>query len=86
MGRALDTVILSLKRRILISTAYETNAIKYRSAGRLPIGSQFSIECHFASQPRTPLRHFVALFAPVGSVSLDSQVASLSYESSSLAT
>ena len=52
----------------------------------MPIGSQFSIECHFASQPRTPLCHFVALFAPVGSVSLDSQVASLSYESSSLAT
>ena len=35
---------------------------------------------------RTPPRHCVALSAPLGSVSLDSQVALLPYESSSLAT
>ena len=34
----------------------------------------------------TPLRHYVALFAPLGNMSLDSQVATLPYESSSFAT
>ena len=43
------------------------------------------IECHISAQPRTP---FPASrdFAPVGSMSLDFQVASLSYKSSSFAT
>ena len=43
------------------------------------------IECHISAQPRTPFCHYVA-FHPQGSVSLDSRVASLPYESSSLAT
>ena len=60
--------------------------VKYQSAGRLPFGSQVSREYHFDLQPRTPPRHFVALSAPVGSMSLDSQVATLPYESSSFAT
>ena len=30
------TVILSRRRRISVPTAYETNAVKYRSAGKLP--------------------------------------------------
>ena len=74
-----DTVILSRRRRILVHGTYETNTIKYRSAGRLPIGSQGSVECLFGLQRRTPLRHFVALFAPLGSMLLDFQVASLPY-------
>ena len=74
-----DTVILSRRRRILVHGTYETNTIKYRSAGRLPIGSQGSVECLFGLQRLTPLRHFVALFAPLGSMSLDFQVASLPY-------
>ena len=43
------------------------------------------MECHFCALPRTP---FPASrdFAPVGSMSLDFQVASLSYKSSSFAT
>ena len=44
-------------------------------------GSVISGACH-----RTPLRHYVALFAPLGNMSLDSQVATLPYESSSFAT
>ena len=43
------------------------------------------IECHISAQPRTPFCHYVS-FHPQGSVSLDSRVASLPYESSSLAT
>ncbi len=43
------------------------------------------MECHFCALPRTPFCHYVA-FHPQGSVSLDSRVASLPYESSSLAT
>ena len=42
--------------------------------------------CQSGLQPRTPLRHYVALFAPVGSMSLDFQVALLPYKSSSFAT
>ena len=34
---------------------------EYQSAGRLPIGSQGSIECQSGLPPRTPPRHFVAL-------------------------
>ena len=55
-------VILSRRRRISVSAAYETNAIKYQSAGRLPFGSQVSVEYQSGLQHRTPLRHFVALF------------------------
>ena len=79
-------VILSRRRRISVSAVYETNAIKYQSAGRLPFGSQVSVEYQSGLQRRTPLRHFVALFAPLGSMSLDFQVASLPYKSSSFAT
>jgi hypothetical protein len=61
-------------------------AAKYQSAGRLPFGSQVSVEYQSGLQHRTPLRHFVALFAPLGSMSLDFQVASLPYKSSSFAT
>ena len=43
------------------------------------------LEQHCHSYPRTPFCHFVALH-PQGSVSLDSRVASLPHESSSLAT
>ena len=60
--------------------------VKYQSAGRLLSGSQVCVEHLFDLQRSTPLRHFVALFAPVGSMSLDSQVATLPYESSSFAT
>ena len=55
-----------------------------RSGGhRLAV--RIAIEYHIAAQPRTP---FPASrdFAPVGSMSLDFQVASLSYKSSSFAT
>ena len=79
-----DSRILYRMRAVRVT--YETNAVKYQSAGRLPIGSQESIEYLFDLQPRTPPRHFVALSAPVGSMSLDSQVAMLPYESSSFAT
>ena len=79
-------VILSHRRRISVHGTYESNAIKYQSAGRLPTGSQFSVEYQLGLQRRTPLRHFVALFAPMGSMSLDFQVASLPYKSSSFAT
>ena len=51
-----------------------------------PIGGLLYFEFLSDSYPPAPLRHFVALFAPLGSVSLDSQVALLPYESSSLAT
>ena len=44
-----------------------------------------AIEYHIVALPRTPFCHYVA-FHPQGSVSLDSRVASLPYESSSLAT
>ena len=43
------------------------------------------MECHFDALPCTPFCLFEA-FHPPGSVSLDSRVASLPYESSSLAT
>ena len=43
------------------------------------------MECHFDALPCTPFCLFEA-FHPQGSVSLDSRVASLPYESSSLAT
>ena len=46
---------------------------------------RIAIEYHIAALPRTPFCHYVA-FHPQGSVSLDSRVASLPYESSSLAT
>ena len=68
-----------LCRMRAVHGTYAANTIKYRSAGRLPIGSQGSVECLFGLQRRTPLRHFVALFAPLGSMSLDFQVASLPY-------
>ena len=51
-----------------------------------PIGGLPYFEFLSDSYPPAPLRHFVALFAPLGIVSLDSQVALLPYESSSLAT
>jgi hypothetical protein len=51
-----------------------------------PIGGLLYFEFLSDSYPPAPLRHFVALFAPLGSVSLDSLVALLPYESSSLAT
>ena len=44
-----------------------------------------AIEYHIVALPRTPFCHYVA-FHPQGSVSLDSRVVSLPYESSSLAT
>ncbi len=48
----LPLVILSLRRRILVRAAYETNAIKYQSAGRLPIDSQPKIfRCSSALSP-----------------------------------
>ena len=80
------TVILSRRRRISVRAAVEKIGNKYRSAGRLPIGSPGSGECLFGLQRSTPLRHFVALSAPVGSMSLDFQVVSLPYKSSSFAT
>gem|GEM_PF-4305161 len=80
------TVILSCRRRISVRAAVEKIGNKYRSAGRLPIGSPDSGECLFGLQRSTPLRHFVALFAPVGSMSLDFRVVSLPYKSSSFAT
>ena len=79
-----DSRILCRMRAVRIVSA--RNMVKYQSAGRLPSGSQVSREYHFDLQPRTPPRHFVALSAPVGSMSLDSQVATLPYESSSFAT
>jgi len=45
-----------------VRAAYETFGSKYKSAGRLPIGSQGGVEYQFGLQRRTPLRHFVALF------------------------
>ena len=48
----LPLVILSLRRRILVRAAYEANAIKYQSAGRLPIDSQPKIfRCSSALSP-----------------------------------
>ena len=44
-----------------------------------PIGGLLYFEFLSDSYPPAPLRHFVALFAPLGSVSLDSQVALLPY-------
>ena len=61
------------KRMIPVRIASDKIVSKYRSAGRLPFGIQVYVECLFAWQRSTPLRHFVALFAPVGSVSLNSQ-------------
>ena len=80
------TRILSRRRRISVRAAVEKIGNKYRSAGRLPIGSPGSGECLFGLQHSTPLRHFVALSAPVGSMSLDFQVVSHPYKSSSFAT
>ncbi len=57
------------QRRISVRGAVEPNAIKYQSAGRLLFGSQTIISCHFGLPRRTPPRHFVALSAPLGSVS-----------------
>ena len=74
------------QRRISVRIANGRNVVKYKSAGRLPIGSQGSRECQSDLQRCTPLRHYVALFAPLGSMSLDFQVASLPYKSSSFAT
>jgi hypothetical protein len=70
----------------LVRKASETIDSKYKSAGSLPIGSQGGVEYQSGLQRRTPLRHFVALFAPLGSMSLDFQVASLPYKSSFFAT
>ena len=55
-----------------------------RSGGRR-LAVRIMMECHFCALPRTP---FPASrdFAPVGSMSLDSRVAGLPYESSSFAT
>jgi hypothetical protein len=44
-----------------------------------PIGGLLYFEFLSDSYPPAPLRHFVALFAPLGSVSLDSLVALLPY-------
>ena len=55
-----------------------------RSGGRR-LAVRIMMECHFCALPRTPFCHYV-VFHPQGSVSLDSRVASLPYESSSLAT
>ena len=44
----------STKRRISARGAYETTVIKSQSAGRLPFGSQFSVEYHSILKPRTP--------------------------------
>jgi hypothetical protein len=49
-------------------------------------GDDDHIERHFSICPRTPPRHFAALSALVGSMSLDFQVVSLPYKSSSFAT
>ena len=46
---------------------------------------RIAMECQIGALPRTPFCLFEA-FHPQGSVSLDSRVASLPYESSSLAT
>ena len=51
-----------LCRMRAVRAAYETFGSKYKSAGRLPIGSQGGVEYQFGLQRRTPLRHFVALF------------------------
>ena len=50
------------KQRILVLVDCVTLAGKYQSAGKPPFGSQVSKEYQFAAGPRTPLRHFVALF------------------------
>ena len=42
------------QRRILVRGAYEAIGSKYRSAGRLPFGSQVSIAYHFDLPRRTP--------------------------------
>ena len=55
-----------------------------RSGGRR-LAVRKMIEYQIGALPRTPFCHYVA-FHPQGSVSLDSRVASLPYESSSLAT
>ena len=60
------TVILNRRRRISVRAAVEKIGNKYRSAGRLPIGSPGSGECLFGLQRSTPLRHFVALFPSRG--------------------
>ena len=52
----------------------------------LPFGTLDSIEYHADLSAHPPPRHFVALSAPVGSMSLDFQVVSLPYKSSSFAT
>ena len=49
-------------------------------------GDDDHIERHFSICPRTPPRHFAALSALVGSMSLDFQVVSLPYKSGSFAT
>ena len=50
------------KQRILVLVDCVTLAGKYQSAGKPPFGGQVSKEYQFAAGPRTPLRHFVALF------------------------
>ena len=60
------TRILSRRRRISVRAEVEKIGNKYRSAGRLPIGSPGSGEYLFGLQRSTPLRHFVALFPSRG--------------------
>ena len=60
------TVILNRRRRISVRAAVEKIGNKYRSAGRLPIGSPGSGECLFGLQSSAPLCHFVALFPSRG--------------------
>ncbi len=56
-----DTVILSRRRRILVHGTYEANTIKYRSAGRLPFGSQDSRGYHFRLAASYTLSRFAGL-------------------------
>jgi len=58
-----DTCHPERKRRISVRIAGDKIVSKYRSAGRLPFGSQVCVECLSALQRSTPLRHFVALSA-----------------------
>ena len=69
------------------SSSHSANHVRcasLRSGGRR-LAVRTAMECHFDALPCTP---FPASrdFAPVGSMSLDFQIASLSYKSSSFAT
>ena len=75
-----------VQRGVLYAAAWgsENRPTGLRSGGRR-LAVRTAMECHFDALPCTPFCLFEA-FHLQGSVSLDSRVASLPYESSSLAT